>query len=26
VIGVYVDLIDGKIFFSKNGEIFEIAF
>jgi hypothetical protein len=26
VIGVYVDLIDGKLFFSKNDEVFDIAF
>ena len=26
VIGVYVDLIDGKLFYSKNKEIFKIAF
>jgi hypothetical protein len=26
VIGVYLDLIDGRIFFSKNGEVFQEAF
>lgn len=26
VIGVYVDLVDGKLFFSKNGEVFGVAF
>ena len=26
VIGVYVDLIDGKVFYSKNGEVFKTAF
>ena len=26
VIGVYVDLIDGKVFLSKNDEVFDIAF
>lgn len=26
VIGVYVDTIDGRVFFSKNGEVFETAY
>ena len=26
IIGVYVDLVDGRIFFSKNGEVFGTAF
>lgn len=26
VIGVYVDLVDGKLFYSKNGKIFKTAF
>ena len=26
VIGVYVDLVEGRIFFSKNGEMFPTAF
>ena len=25
-IGVYVDTVDGKVFFSKNGRVFETAF
>ena len=26
IVGVYVDLIEGRIFFSKNGEVFPTAF
>jgi len=26
IIGCYVDLIDGKLFFSKNGTVFKTAF
>ena len=25
-IGVYVDLVEGRLFFSKNGEVYPVAF
>ena len=26
IIGVYLDLVDGRLFFSKNGKIFPVAY